>query len=492
MKETHEQVWYKAESRRNSLLKRRHIYALHAIAVAKEPAVISKQENLVEYFTLDGKYSVMLPTAIINELPITRGGVYHVKELLHPDELLTGIETAYLVVHINNCSYGLDLGQEKGTISLVCFGDKNSEPFNFKDFLIVNPGDIANYSTDNKERFVTTYGRYFVNQFLIASVFSKAGTLPELKFRNDTWSIKKFEKVLGQLLLNKKVTVDECNKYIDHGYFISGFGELCGATMTRKGLIPDDNLIKTRNALFEKYKYALDDPRIMIIIDNELIEQDKANLRNDPSMDFFGARSKTFTVDRKNQNSAVGMVSRFGNEKGQYNYIKNSLYEGLKPEYFALQMDESRRGFYDRAVETQVAGVDTKFVVNTFQSTRICEDDCGTKRHLTITIHGDVATSYLGRYVEVERGKYELITPENIKSFIGKEIKLRSPMYCESKDGYCVMCCGKYFKDLGYRNPATLMMDITRVFTTMAMKSMHGKKVDSMTLSSLDEYILNL
>ena len=487
MKRTPEQKWYMKKERRQSLLDRHYIYALHASTIPKDGEEAGR--GYYKCHTLDGIHSLILPLDIEKYLSKEISSVTTL-DINIDKKLRDAIKTKYLIVQIADRRYALDIANDTDGIKFICLPNKIGEPpFRIRDWLIVDPKDIENY-IDGKA-FVTTYGRYLVNYYLLANPFKRIGEFKDLEFINGKWSIGAIERKIAEHLVAGDVTVEECNIYIDNGYFIGSFGELCGATLTKKAIVPSDELIKRRNELIEKYKDELDDPRTMIIIDNELVALDKEYLKNDPSMDFFGTRGKTFDVERKSQYSAVGMVAKFGAEKGKYNFIANSLTEGLKPEYFALQMNESRRGFYDRAKETSVSGTDTKFIMNTFQSSKIVMDDCHTKRYLTVIIKPEVAFTYYGRYAKNKDGKEILITNKNIEQYLNCPVEIRSVMYCEAKDGYCTKCAGQYFADLKYENPAGMMLDVTAVFTTLSMKSMHGTKVNSMQIDSVDDFVLN-
>ena len=75
--------------------------------------------------------------------------------------------------------------------------------------------------------------------------------------------------------------------------------------------------------------------------------------------------------------------------------------------------------------------------------------DCGTVKTLTVTIPKNT-DDYGYRYI-VENGKLKCLTPDIIGNYIGKEVKMRSPMYCLAKDCICSKCAGENFYKLGKR-----------------------------------------
>lgn len=84
------------------------------------------------------------------------------------------------------------------------------------------------------------------------------------------------------------------------------------------------------------------------------------------------------------------------------------------------------------------------------------------------------------------------ITADNVDAFIGRPIEIRSFMGCTPKDGrYCMICAGKRFELMDYKNASAQFIDVGAVMLTMSMKSMHGTKIDTFTIDSLDDYVLN-
>lgn len=495
MKRTPDQLWYKDSRRRPQLIDRRSVLSLHSITDLSE---IRKTDQQTYYTTVDKRFEIPVGASGLGlpKTKWTRGQTFWLETAKHcSPELLEIIQSNYCIIKDPRGSFAVDYDpvHTPDKLCLIYLAPKDQPPYSFKDWVIIDPGDIENVAAGTKP-FVTTYGRYFVNYYLIASVFMEAADAvlyKELEFINQVWNISKFESNLSQLLVEEKIFPSQCDTYIDNGYFMTGFGELCGATFTKKAIVPSPDLIKRREELLEKYADRLDDPRTMIIIDNELIAMDKDYLKGDPSMDFLGNQKKAFTVERKKQYSAVGMVETFGAQKGNYVYIPSSLTEGVDIKHFALTMDESRRGFFGRAVETQIAGVDTKLMIAVFQNAKITADDCGTNRCLELIIQKEIASSFMGQYVQTGPGKYEQLTRDNIDNYIGRPVRIRSFMYCAQPDGYCMKCAGNKFKFLDYRNPGVATIDVGAVFMSMSMKAMHGTKIDSLDLESLNDYVVN-
>lgn len=402
MKQDARMAWYMAASRRPALLKRESLIKLHSTVNTPETITAVKNSEYQNVMDLSGKQWTIIPL----QLPTAQFKIGSVISLnisasLSSDQIKS-IQQDYFIVHLDNWVCGVE--HKDGSYRLVVLNTKDKPPFDVYDFLVVYPEDIENFPGN---KFTTTCGRYLINYYLIASTFLKnctsLGELGALSFVNDQWKINRIESIIARLLINKKITIAACNQYIDHGYFLSSLSELYGSTMTKKSITPDKSIVKLRNKLYEKYKGQLKDPRIGTIIENEMIAADKEQLKHDPSMAFLGDSGKKFDVHRKRQHLAMGLLEDFDSTKGNYQYIQESLSEGWNPKSFVAICNEIRKGSYDRGVETQIAGLDTKWMMAVFQNCKITGDDCGTTRTLPITINKAVAASYFGVYVQSDK-----------------------------------------------------------------------------------------
>ena len=88
----------------------------------------------------------------------------------------------------------------------------------------------------------------------------------------------------------------------------------------------------------------------------------------------------------------------------------------------------------------------------------------------------------------MDRGKVVMLTDENIKSYVGKEIHLRTPMYCLG-DKICNKCAG----EMNYKfNNLNIGLGCSRPATTllrMGMKKFHSFDVKSKQIDVNDMLI---
>ena len=89
--------------------------------------------------------------------------------------------------------------------------------------------------------------------------------------------------------------------------------------------------------------------------------------------------------------------------------------------------------------------------------------DCGTKRTLDVKLTNTIKKDYMYRYIVTDNGSLVLLTPENMDKYVGKTIKMRSPMMCVGEK-ICNHCAGDLFYKLGIKNAG---LTASRVATTL-------------------------
>lgn len=142
------------------------------------------------------------------------------------------------------------------------------------------------------------------------------------------------------------------------------------------------------------------------------------------------------------------------------NLIKNNLVCGLNDSEAFESCYGARKGLLDTAVSTGQAGYITRQLIYSTIEIELDpnSEDCGTLDglHLLVSYKDDngniitkdtesLAKSILWRYNIEEDGSTTLITTKNYMNYIGKRVKLRSPIYCKNKK-ICKKCYGNLFK----------------------------------------------
>ena len=243
-------AWFISESRRHRLIERGPFISLFTITHAPE----SRDGIVHVLYPQDVEFK--LPESFLDKLRSHK----HESDYISSDFKLTQtttldqVKSNYYIIEVDNYYYGLHVDKEWNLVA-IALGPTSDPPYKVKDYMVLRPGDIENWQiTDSVKRdpIVTTYGRYVTNYRVLCATFlhNKNGVLnKELAYINEYWNIGKIESTLSDLLVDDKVSVDECSSYIDNGYALGAFGEVCGSTFTRKAIIPSENILKRRDEL---------------------------------------------------------------------------------------------------------------------------------------------------------------------------------------------------------------------------------------------------
>lgn len=371
----------------------------------------------------------------------------------------------------------------EGKITLcILSDDPNSRLMSEIDTVDLNPGDIMNV----KEKMTTTVGRILVNHICFLGPFGDV-----FPFQNKTLNLEDdVLKPINKALIAKKIDVNSFRQSMDGVFYLGHFSELCTPCLDERALTTDPNIKKRKAELIEKYKDQLNDPIIIAKIEDELIAMDKEYMKGDNSLRFYAPLGKnTFDLWRKKLYIAVGGIEAFSKDSSKYDFLRNSLEEGMRIEDLNIYGNESRKGSYQRGHETQKGGYLTKEVIRAFHDSTITRADCGTKRGVKIDFRVVSPEKFVGRYILLQN-KWVEITSENANSIPRKVVTMRSPMYCQCTDGYCYKCVGRFFEGLDVRQISMSIVDISNTFMSAAMKNMHGSKLAIVELTSLDDFVM--
>lgn len=128
--------------------------------------------------------------------------------------------------------------------------------------------------------------------------------------------------------------------------------------------------------------------------------------------------------------------------------IKNALIDGYNGEEYYLGASEARRGYYIRGVGTSVPGSLARHIVFSLSNIKLSSKDCKTKHYLDIFVKESMIPLLIGRwYLDQKTNKLVQITDKS--KIANTMIKLRSPIYCQDKNGLCETCFGSTPDHLG-------------------------------------------
>lgn len=334
----------------------------------------------------------------------------------------------------------------------------------------------------NSETIKTTIGRFIVNKFVMP-----VEALVKLGYQNETLNVKKLEGLelkLGTMMLNNEITTIDYMKFLDNGEWITmGCAYFLMPSMDYNMIRPIPEVTKRRDELFLKYSKELKDgdPDAIALIEKELLKFSNQKLSDEanPGRSFFES-GEFKMVNYKKNSIMVGAVE--DTATGKLRVVKNSYADGIDKDEYSKTTALTILGGYSRGVSTQDGGYSTKKYNAAMQASvlDVPDSDCHTMKYLEITIHPELKDMYLYRYILDDDNKTKLILLDNsnINKYVGKSVKMRSPMYCNNKDKICNKCAGELFYKMGTLNVGLLAASLSGNLMNKSMKAMHDASIN--------------
>lgn len=364
------------------------------------------------------------------------------------------------------------------------FGDfGKGARFNPYDTIEIPKGYYGN-TKKNKNAFITTVGLWVFNKSFIEPFSDIIGYINE-PITNDKYS--DINQILSYARLEDKITLEQLKEFIMQTQIVMGCCSALAPSHTEIMFDMNDPINKKKKELEKKYEkeLAAKDLTAAKKMEDELIAYAKDILKDDPAVDMFnsGARS-SWGNNFKNMYICRGPIHL---TDGSYDIATSSYMDGLDPKDFAKVNDAAVGGPYSRARKTQDGGYKEKQFTNATQHIKVLGrgSDCGTKRHITVTLTKKNIGEWMYCFVINSNGTTTEITSDNCQSFIGKTVKMRFSSMCENKkDGaICEKCMGSLYNRIGITNVGLGSMIMMSAMKNAAMKRFH---VSSISLTELD------
>ena len=339
----------------------------------------------------------------------------------------------------------------------------------------------------------TTPGRVIAN----AVIFARPRLRANIPFINDPWDSKRLKAIQQQIIdaaVDGRLTYEDVQWTVDAiqwlGYAPTSF--LCPSTHIDM-LRPSKKVRRLKSQLKRSYadEIAEGDLDTAIKIEGELLdavskEQEKSPT---PSFDLFrsGARG-SLPNNGKNTFLMRGAVETFA-EPGKMNISMASLEEGIPKDEFHIYSDLLVQASFGRSMMTSEGGYLSKQLIAAFQTLKLNPDpesDCGSKDTLKVKMTDPKDFRY--RFARMSNGKLVEITKENEDDLKGKEIRLRTPLYCKDFQTLCSRCVGTLYYRLKIENIGMLSWKVGNVLLNAHMKAFHDMSIKR-TEIDLDEYI---
>lgn len=254
------------------------------------------------------------------------------------------------------------------------------------------------------------------------------------------------------------------------------------------------NIIKPNKKVMDIKKERLEktpltDMKQMVLFEDSLVEEAKKEMIKDPAYSLYasGARG-SFDNDYKNISIALGPV--LNASTGEYRYVSNNYIDGMEKEDLVSMGNSIVTASLPKSVGTATSGYKTKKFYAIFQDVVVGEEgtDCHSKMTLKIKITEKNSDMYIYQYI-VENGKLIELNDDNISSYIGKEVNLRSPMFCIDPECICNICAGNRPYILQIKNQGLTCVNVTNTLLNKRMKLKHNTKV-KLNFVNIDDLLL--
>lgn len=384
----------------------------------------------------------------------------------------------------------INLNEDDITKSLVIelFGDFGEhQKFNPYDIITIPIGGYGSkipngQEKKNKNAFTTTVGRFIFNKYFIEC---EPELLNLIGYVNDNVGKKVYGKLFDQLcyfVMEDQISMETYKRFCVKTQKFMPFVSILAPNHSDNMLTITKKINVRKAQLLAENKEAIDnhDVKVVDAISKELLTYAKELMAGDPAMDMFlSGAGGSFENNFKNMFIMRGSVQDPDPRKS-YNIITSNYIDGVSKEEYSMLANTLAAGPYSRSKKTELGGYWEKLFLTAFQHIILQEpdSDCGTKRHITMTVTDKNIGLIMYCYVINDDGSLTEITSLNKDKFIGKTVKLRFSSMCEAKDGICNKCAGNLFYRLGIRNIGASTPQIPSKLKVLSMKLFHDDQLN--------------
>lgn len=325
----------------------------------------------------------------------------------------------------------------------------------------------------NNERVLTNAGLFVYNKLIVERNLSKV--LGYVNTPINSGALGGIEDKLSKALLNDTIPVEAMARYLNDTQWLSKqFHSVISGSFTMGTLKPSPTVIKERNRLLKENRAKLDEGDVVtsVKIEKQLLKMAEDELKNDHGLDLYksGARG-SFGNNFKTISVMKGPV--FNPTTGEFDIVESNFMEGIRKEELPVYGNAIITGAYPKAIGTATSGYFSKQIIAALQAVQLDKkgSDCGTKGHLKTTIQPGNTKDFLYRFV-LDGGKLIMLDEQNISKYVGREIKLRSPMYCVGKK-LCRTCAGLMYEKLQIDNIGLTAARVSSTLLNLSMKKFH-------------------
>lgn len=353
--------------------------------------------------------------------------------------------------------------------------------YEFTDLVTIGPGNIPNLS----QEIETTYGNWFINYLLLVEPF---GT--KIAYMDGDITTPMIEKkILVDFRNNVKYPekedpkafyVREYLRYADAKFLLTGLTQLAVWTATAKTLQPASGINAYRDKLVEENKDHIDDLAVIADISKKLGDYDREYMKDDPGTVFLNTNpSKSFDVVRMKKFGTYGAEVGMVDNAVKGTLVKKSLYEGWEIDKFPIMNDASRAGSFNRGFQTQLGGVQVKWILRAMSNISLTADDCGSTYGVKVNVTQENKNKLISYYVVDEPVSKLVKTEEDASAYIGKVVRRRSPQGCLLPGtNLCKACVGSKLS-ISPEGISLAASEYGSIIMGIFMSMMHGNKLST-------------
>lgn len=371
----------------------------------------------------------------------------------------------------------------KLSFAMDMFGDfDDKRRFNTYDTVTIPSGSYGPEGNKNINPINTTVGIWVFNKaFIEKELFDLFGYINK---PITSKVFKEINKKMSYAVMEDKLPLDAIKRYIMKTEKFQPYCNILSTSITENMLSIPKAIAKKKQELLKKYEkeLATNDPIVSQKIEKELIEECKALLKDDPSVDMINSGAK---IDWGNNFKNMFVMRGASknpdplNPNGDYTIIKSDFMTGIAPDEYAAFADSLTAGPYARAKKTADGGAMEKTFVKALEHLYILPagSDCGTKRTKTVLLTKNNIDDWMYSYIVESGNRLVELTSDNRDSYLGKKVKFRYSGLCESEKGICNKCAGNLFTRLGIKNVGVASYVIPASIKLKSMKTFHDSTI---------------
>ena len=363
-----------------------------------------------------------------------------------------------------------------------------SRQYSFKSKVVLQKGDYKGISAPLE----TSFGRLIINTV----IFSHC----DAEFQDVQFDSKTTGKVFGRLadaVIKGELPISQFKASLNYyERFAFSMAPYVSPSIDVRVIAMGDEVLNLKKKLIEDNREALDNNDYVVAdkICRELIAKAKEVHADSDHLEHYesGASKMSWTNDFQLGGIMMGSLPTGSGSSAGFKVSTASLLEGMPVEELMDYSNYATIAAYFRAKNPEIGGTYLKLLLVYLSTLKLGkkDSDCGTEMTLTKVISQGDAKEHIGSYI-VENGKLVRLSWDNIDSYVGHPVELRSPVYC--KDVHlCNKCVGDLiFNIVGEGGPVGIEM--TKKATELTQKSLqktHDMSLKLVHIEDLNKYLV--